>query len=55
MKFSGKMWLMIVLKVTKKYGFTLSLETHFWKNHREKGHEIIATVATLSSKDREKS
>ena len=24
-KFSGKMWLMIILKVTKKQGFTLSL------------------------------
>ena len=27
MKFSGKMWLMIKLKVTKKQGFTLSLES----------------------------
>ena len=26
MKFSGKMWLVIVLKVTKKQGFTFSLE-----------------------------
>ena len=26
MKFSGKMWLMIMLKVTKNQGFTLSLE-----------------------------
>ena len=29
MKFSGKMWLMIILKVTKKLGFTLSLENIF--------------------------
>ena len=26
MKFSGKMWLMIMLKITKNQGFTLSLE-----------------------------
>ena len=26
MKFSGKMWLMIILKITKNQGFTLSLE-----------------------------
>ena len=26
MKFSGKMWLMMILKVTKNQGFTLSLE-----------------------------
>ena len=25
-KFSGKMWLMIILKFTKEQGFTLSLE-----------------------------
>ena len=29
MKFSGKMWLMITLKVTKKQGFILSLEDTF--------------------------
>ena len=29
MKFSGKMWLMIILKATKKYRFTLSLEDAF--------------------------
>ena len=31
MKFSAKMWLMIILKVTKKHGFTLSLEDTFFK------------------------
>ena len=31
MKFSGKMWLMIILKVTKNQGFTLSLEDTFLK------------------------
>ena len=30
MKLSGKMWLMIVLKVTKNYGFTLSLTDTFF-------------------------
>ena len=29
MTFSGKMWLMIILKVTKHQGFTLSLEDTF--------------------------
>ena len=29
MKFSEKMWLMILLKVTKKQGFALSLENIF--------------------------
>ena len=33
-KFRRKMWLMIILKVTKKkQGFTLPLEDTFWKNH----------------------
>ena len=29
MKFSGKMWLMIILKFTKKQGFNISLENTF--------------------------
>ena len=29
MKFSGKMWLMIILKVTKKHGFNFSSEDTF--------------------------
>ena len=34
MKFSGKMWLMIILKVTKNQGFIVSLEdTFFEKPH----------------------
>ena len=31
MKFSGKMYLKIILKVTKNQGFTLSLENIFFK------------------------
>ena len=31
MKFSEKMWLMIILKVTRTKGFTLSLEETFFK------------------------
>ena len=31
MKFSGKMWLMIILKVTKNQGFTLPLEDIFFE------------------------
>ena len=37
MKFSEKMCLMIILKVTKKQDFTLSVEDNFSKNHRERG------------------
>ena len=41
MKFSGKMWLMIILKVTKKQGSTLPLEdTFFEKSHGEDGGQI---------------
>ena len=32
-EFSGKMWLIITLKVTKNQGFTLSLENKFWKKN----------------------
>ena len=35
MKFSGKMSLMITLKVTKNQGFTLSLEDTFFKTLQE--------------------
>ena len=31
MKFPGNMWLMIVLKVTRKQGFTISLEDTFFE------------------------
>ena len=35
MTFSGKMWLMITLKVTKNQGFTLSLEDTFFETPEE--------------------
>ena len=35
MKFSGKMWLMIIYKVTKNQGFILSLENTFLKKLQE--------------------
>ena len=42
MKFSGKMCLMIILKVTKNQGFTLCLEgTIFKKPHGEGGRGQI--------------
>ena len=31
MKFAGKMWFMIILKVTKNQGFPLSLEDIFYE------------------------
>ena len=40
-KFSGKMWLMIILKVTKKQGFTLPLEDTFFEvSQGEDGGQI---------------
>ena len=35
MKFSGKMWLMIILKITKKQSYTLSLENTFLEKLQE--------------------
>ena len=37
MKFSGKLCLMIIFKVTKKQGRILTLEIQFSKKHRGKG------------------
>ena len=36
MKFSGKMWLIIILKITKNQGFTLSLEDAFFIKSQER-------------------
>ena len=41
-KFSGKMWLMIILKITKNQGFTLSLENIFSK--KSKGVKLNPTT-----------
>ena len=40
MKFSGKMYLNIIFKVTKKQGFTLSLEDTFLEKPQEAGDQI---------------
>ena len=39
MRFSGKMWLMIILKVTKNQGFTLSLEDTVFEKSEGGGRE----------------
>ena len=39
-KFSGKMWLMAILKVTKNQGFTFSLEDTFLEKLQGVGHQI---------------
>ena len=44
MKFSGKMWLMII-KVTKKHSFTLSLKDTFFK--KPQGGQIDPTLVVL--------
>ena len=55
-KFSGKMWLMIVLKVTKNRASRFLWKTHFWKNHRwcSNWHpafsELIPIQTLISSK-----
>ena len=42
MKFSGKMYLMIILKVTKNQSFTLSLEDTFFE--KQKGVKLTLGV-----------
>ena len=42
MKFSGKMWFMIILKVIKNQ------KTHFWKNHRGGQTEASINAAPKS-------
>ena len=54
MKFSGKMWLMIILKVTKNQGFTLSLEDTLFKKPQGGGSNwphpvVLALKITLFS------
>ena len=40
MKFLGKMWLIIILKITKNQGFILSLEDTFLENYKNGGAEL---------------
>ena len=40
MKFSVKMWLMIILKVTEKQGSTLSLKNRFLEKPQEGGSGV---------------
>ena len=39
MKFSGKMWLLIIIKVTKKQGFSVSLK-NFFLEKPQRGDQI---------------
>ena len=47
MKFSGKMCLMIILKVTKNQGFTLSLEDTFFKKPQGWGGVAEGQIGSL--------
>ena len=47
MKFSGKMCVKIILKVTKNEGFTLSLEDTFFEKPQGKGCQINSPPAVL--------
>ena len=49
MKSSGKMSLMIILKVTKNQGFTLSLENTFWVEIPQVDVKLTPTPATPHS------
>ena len=51
LKFSGKMWLMIILKVTKNQGFTLSLESAFLEKPQGKGEGSSWPPSLLKVKD----
>ena len=46
MNFSGKMWLMIILKITQKQGFTLSVESTFLE--KPQGGQIDPPPPSLS-------
>ena len=50
MKFSGKMWLMIILKVTKNQGFTLPLEDIFFEKPQGGGKLNPPAVLGLKAK-----
>ena len=43
MKFSGKMFFKIMLKVTKNQGFTLSLEDTFFEKSQGEGVKLTPT------------
>ena len=45
MKFSGKICLMIILKVTKNQGFTLSLEDTFFEKPQGEGQTDLPPMA----------
>ena len=47
MKFSGKMCLKIILKVTKSQGFTLSVGDTFFEKLREGGVKLTPLPAVL--------
>ena len=47
MKFPGNMWLMIILKITKKQGFTLSSEATFFEKPQGRGQIDFPAVLGL--------
>ena len=51
MKFSGKMRLTIILKVTKNQGFTLTLEDKFFEKPRGEGRGEFDPPAVLGLND----
>ena len=53
-QFSGKMWLMIIIKVTKNQGFTIFLEVTFFEKPQWEGggggSQIVPSPAVLGLK-----
>ena len=47
MKFSGKMCLKIIVKVTKDQGFTFSLEDTFFEKLRRRGVKLSQKLAYI--------
>ena len=50
MKFSGKMWLIIILKVTKNQHSTLSLEDKFFEKPQGDQIEPLPAILGLNTK-----
>ena len=51
MNFLGKMWLMMILKVTKKQGFTPSLEDIFFEKNKKKTNYVSSYSYSLVDKE----
>ena len=51
MKFSGKMWLTVILKVTKQQGFTLSLENKCLEKPQGRGAGVKLSPSLIKLRE----